>query len=107
MTTITVPPGWTLRGAAVLASIDPRWDPEARRSIHHEPERYEVPDEDADLGLPLWAYALGVIAATALVLVAALSWAPGSERLSIAVGGALIVQALCLRGLIDYARRPR
>lgn len=110
MTTATLPPGWTLRGAAVLAAIDPRWDPETRRSIHHEPKigpQDDASDPAVRFGLPLYLYSIGLLLTTlAMVLVAGVSGLKElSDGQSYAVVSAAVLWAVCFSGLLDYARR--
>lgn len=108
MTTVTLPPGYRTRGLAVLMAIDPRWDPEARRSVQHEPEAgpQDRPDDLRTLfGFPLWVYFLGVIFSTGFLVALAGAGLHGDYHRAVAAFTGALLWVASLSGVMDYAAR--
>lgn len=108
MPTVTLPPGYRIRGLAVLMAIDPRWDPEARRSVQYEPEAGPQ-DDPEDLrtlyGFPLWVYFLGVVLSTGLLVAIAGTGLDHDYHRAVAAFSAVLVWVLSLSGVMDFATR--
>lgn len=103
--TSTLPPGFTIRGHAVLAIIDP--DHWADRPALDPGPQDDADDPAVSLGFRLYVYVAGLICATVglLVLVGTAGLNTLSESEAFASFGLAVLWAVSFSGIMDYAIR--